>query len=85
MPAAPLKPVKDVVNKGAKPAEGYGESKLLTYLPGDNSGGTTDSRPAGSKAEKIPDSVDETLPPGQPVRKSMTAAEDLEVVAGSRD
>ena len=76
-PAAPLKQVKDVVNKGAKSAEGM-EKVGADVVPGSNSGGTTDSRSAGSKAESVPASV----VPGSNTRKEETeAAEDLEVVA----
>ena len=54
-PDAPLKPVRDVVNKGAKPADSM--EKVSKEPP---AGGTTDSRSAGSSAEKV------TLkPPGQ--------------------
>ncbi len=76
-PAAPLKQVKDVVNKGAKGADGM-EKVSANVVPGDNSGGTTDSRPAGSKAESVPSSV----VPGSNTRKEEAEAdEDLEVVA----
>ena len=76
-PAAPLKQVKDVVNKGAKGADGM-EKVGADVVPGSNSGGTTDSRSAGSKAESVPSSV----VPGSNTRKEETeAAEDLEVVA----
>ena len=76
-PAAPLKQVKDVVNKGAKSAEGM-EKVGADVVPGSNSGGTTDSRSAGSKAESVPSSV----VPGSNTRKEEAEAdEDLEVVA----
>ena len=76
-PAAPLKQVKDVVNKGAKGADGM-EKVGADVVPGSNSGGTTDSRSAGSKAESVPASV----VPGSNTRKEEAeAAEDLEVVA----
>ncbi len=76
-PAAPLKQVKDVVNKGAKGADGM-EKVSADVVPGSNSGGTTDSRSAGSKAESVPSSV----VPGSNTRKEEAEAdEDLEVVA----
>ena len=76
-PAAPLKQVKDVVNKGAKGADGM-EKVGADVVPGSNSGGTTDSRSAGSKAESVPSSV----VPGSNTRKEEAEAdEDLEVVA----
>ena len=52
---APLKQVKDVVNKGAKPAEGM--EKVKVDPP---AGGSTDSRPAASKPESV-----KVKPPGQ--------------------
>ena len=76
-PAAPLKQVKDVVNKGAKSAEGM-EKVSADVVPGDNSGGTTDSRSAGSKAESVPASV---VPGQKTTKEEAEAAEDLEVVA----
>ena len=64
--STPLKQVKDVVNKGAKPAEGM--EKLDNEPP---TGGTTDARPAkGEKADKVT-----TKPPGQ------TANEEAEIEA----
>lgn len=76
-PAAPLKQVKDVVNKGAKGADGM-EKVSADVVPGDNSGGTTDSRSAGSKAESVPASV---VPGQKTTKEEAEAAEDLEVVA----
>ena len=78
-PAAPLKQVKDVVNKGAKSAEGM-EKVSADVVPGDNSGGTTDSRSAGSKAESVPASV-LNFDSGATRKEEAEAAEDLEVVA----
>jgi hypothetical protein len=54
--AAPLKQVKDVVNKGAKSAEGM-EKVPASVVPGSNAGGTTDAHSSGSKAESVPASV----------------------------
>jgi len=68
-PAAPLKPVKDVVNKGAKPAEGM--EKVKGEPP---SGGTTDAHPAhGEKMDHLDHST-----PGQ---SSKTRKEEAEVEA----
>ena len=75
-PGAPLKPVKDVVNKGAKPAEGM-ESVPASVVPGSNAGGTTDAHPAGSSAESVPASV----VPGQTQKEETEAEEGVEVVA----
>lgn len=62
----PLKPVKDVVNKGAKPADSM--EKVSLEPP---SGGTTDSRSAGSQAEKV------TLkPPGQTTKEEAEMDEE---------
>ena len=55
MPAAPLKQVKDVVNKGAKSADGMEKMADKSDIPAGD--GTTDSRSAGSKAESVPSSV----------------------------
>lgn len=66
--AAPLKQVKDVVNKGAKSAEGMEKMADKSDIPAGE--GTTDSRSAGSKAESVPASV----VPGQ-----KTAKEEAEV------
>ena len=74
--ATPLKQVKDVVNKGAGSADPMKEIVGKSAIPGE--GGTTDSRSAGSKAEKVPASV----VPGQKTTKEETEAEEeLEVVA----
>lgn len=73
-PAAPLKPVKDVVNKGAKSAEGM--EKVDGEPP---AGGTTDAHPAkGEKAEKVKHST-----PGQSSthKEETEASEEAEVVA----
>ena len=73
--AAPLKQVKDVVNKGSAAADGM-EKVDAKVLPGD--GGTTDARSAGSSAEKVPSSV----VPGQKTQKEEAEVEEeLEVVA----
>ena len=70
-PAAPLKQVKDVVNKGAASADGM-EKVDAKVVPGGNAGGTTDSRSAGSKAEKVPASV----VPGQKTSMEETEVEE---------
>jgi len=69
--AAPLSQVKDVVNKGAGSADGMEKMADAKVVPGSNSGGTTDSRSAASKAESVPSSV----VPGQ----KKTKKEDVEV------
>ena len=69
--AAPLSQVKDVVNKGAGSADGMEKMADSKVVPGSNSGGTTDSRSAASKAESVPSSV----VPGQ----KKTKKEDVEV------
>ena len=66
-PAAPLKPVSDVVNKGAKAADSM--EKVKGEPP---AGGTTDSKSAGSQPEKLSHST-----PGQ----SKTHKEEAEVEA----
>ena len=66
-PAAPLKPVKDVVNKGAKPAEGM--EKVKGEPP---SGGTTDAHPA--HGEKM-DHLDQKTP-GQTRKEETEVAEE---------
>ena len=66
--STPLKQVKDVVNKGAKPAEGM-EKVDAKVVPGSNAGGTTDAHPAGSQAEKVPASV----VPGQTRKEEIEA------------
>jgi len=71
--SAPLKQVKDVVNKGAASADGMKEIVGKSAIPSGE--GTTDARSAGSKAEKVPASV----VPGQ-TRKEEIEAEG-EVVA----
>ena len=73
--AAPLKQVKDVVNKGAGSADPKKEIVGKSAIPGE--GGTTDSRSAGSQAEKVPASV----VPGQTRKEEAEADEELEVVA----
>ena len=70
-PAAPLKPVKDVVNKGAKPSEGM--EKVKGEPP---SGGTTDAHSSGSKPEKLDHST-----PGQSKTHKEEAETSEEVVA----
>lgn len=67
---ATLKQVRDVVNKGSKPAETM-EKVPASVVPGSNSGGTTDAHPSGSKAERVPASV----VPGQ-TRKEETEIDD---------
>jgi len=74
--AAPLKQVKDVVNKGAKPADGM-EKVDASVVPGGNAGGTTDSRSAGSKAESVPSSV----VPGSNTKKEEVEAEAEEIIS----
>lgn len=69
--AAPLSQVKDVVNKGAGSADGMEKMADSKVVPGSNSGGTTDSRSAASKAESVPSSV----VPGQ----KKTKKEEVEV------
>ena len=71
--SAPLKQVKDVVNKGASSADGMKEIVGKSAIPSGE--GTTDAHPAGSQAEKVPASV----VPGQ-TRKEETETEG-EVVA----
>jgi hypothetical protein len=73
--AAPLKQVKDVVNKGAAAADGM-EKVDAKVVPGGNAGGTTDSRSAGSSAEKVPASV----VPGS-TRKEETEVESEEIIS----
>ena len=70
-PSAPLKQVKDVVNKGAKSAEGM-EKVDAKVVPASNAGGTTDARSAGSQAEKVPASV----VPGQTRKEEIEAEGD---------
>ena len=73
-PAAPLKPVSDVVNKGAKSADAM--EKVDGQPP---AGGTTDAHPAkGDKAEKVKHST-----PGQSSthKEETEASEEAEVVA----
>lgn len=70
-PGAPLKKVEDVVNKGAKPADGM--EKVSAEPP---QGGSTDARSAGSSAEKVT-----TKPPGQTHKEETEEDESLEVVA----
>ena len=70
-PAAPLKPVKDVVNKGAKPSESM--EKVKGEPP---SGGTTDAHSAGSQPEKLDHST-----PGQSKTHKEEAETSEEVVA----
>ena len=53
--SAPLKQVKDVVNKGAASADGMKEIVGKSAIPSGE--GTTDARSAGSQAEKVPASV----------------------------
>ena len=74
--ATPLKQVKDVVNKGASSADGM-EKVEANVVPASNAGGTTDSRPAGSSAEKVPASV----VPGGNTTKEEVETEDAEVVS----
>ena len=74
--AAPLKQVKDVVNKGAGSADPMKEIVGKSAIPGE--GGTTDSRSAGSKAEKVPASV---VPGQKTTKEEAEADEELEVVA----
>ena len=71
--SAPLKQVKDVVNKGAKAAEPMKEIVGKSAIPSDE--GTTDSRPAGSKAESVPSSV----VPGQKTTKEEAEVEAEEI------
>ena len=75
--AAPLSPVKDVVNKGAGSADGMEKMADAKVVPGSNSGGTTDSRSAASKAESVPSSV----VPGQKKTKKEEVEVEGEVVA----
>jgi len=70
-PGAPLKQVKDVVNKGAAGADPMKEIVGKSAIPSGE--GTTDSRSAGSSSESVPSSV----VPGQ----KKTAKEDVEVEA----
>ena len=69
--AAPLKQVRDVVNKGAKGADPMQKMADKSDIPAD--GGNTEGRPAGSKAESVPASV----VPGQ----KKTKKEEVEVEA----
>ena len=75
--AAPLSQVKDVVNKGAGSADGMEKMADAKVVPGSNSGGTTDSRSAASKAESVPSSV----VPGQKKTKKEEVEVEGEVVA----
>ena len=73
---APLKQVKDVVNKGAKGSEPMEKMADKSDIPAGE--GTTDSRSAGSSSEKVPASV----VPGQKTTKEETEAEEeLDVVS----
>jgi len=72
--AAPLKQVKDVVNKGAKGADPMQKMADKSDIPAGE--GTTDSRSAGSKAESVPSSV----VPGSSTKKEEAEVEG-EVVA----
>lgn len=72
--AAPLKQVKDVVNKGAKSAEPMQKAADKSDIPAGE--GTTDSRSAGSSAEKVPASV---------VPGSNTKKEEVEVEAEAEE
>ena len=72
--AAPLKQVKDVVNKGAKGADPMQKMADKSDIPAGD--GTTDSRSAGSKAESVPSSV----VPGSSTKKEEAEVEG-EVVA----
>jgi hypothetical protein len=77
--STPLKQVKDVVNKGAKPADGM-EKVDAKVVPGSNAGGTTDAHPAGSQAEKVPASV----VPGQTRKEEIeTEGEVVEEITSS--
>jgi len=67
--SAPLKPVKDVVNKGAKPADGM--EKVTAEPP---QGGTTDSRSSGEGMEKVDAKV-----PGQSGKYDGKMKEEVEV------
>ena len=73
--AAPLKQVKDVVNKGAAAADPKKEIVGKSAIPSGE--GTTDARSAGSSAEKVPASV----VPGQTRKEETEAEEGVEVVA----
>jgi hypothetical protein len=75
--AAPLSPVKDVVNKGAGSADGMEKMADAKVVPASNSGGTTDARSAASKAESVPSSV----VPGQKKTKKEETEVEGEVVA----
>ena len=75
--AAPLSQVKDVVNKGAGSADGMEKMADAKVVPGSNSGGSTDSRSAASKAESVPSSV----VPGQKKTKKEEVEVEGEVVA----
>jgi hypothetical protein len=75
--AAPLSPVKDVVNKGAGSADGMEKMADAKVVPASNSGGTTDARSAASKAESVPSSV----VPGQKKTKKEEVEVEGEVVA----
>ena len=73
---APLKQVKDVVNKGAKGSDPMEKMADKSDIPAGE--GTTDSRSAGSSSEKVPASV----VPGQKTTKEETEAEEeLDVVS----
>ena len=72
--AAPLKQVKDVVNKGAKSADPMQKAADKSDIPAGE--GTTDSRSAGSSAEKVPASV----VPGSSTKKEEVEAEVEEII-----
>ena len=76
---APLKQVKDVVNKGAKGAEGM-EKVPASVVPGGNAGGSTDSRSASSSSEKVPASV-LNFNSGATRKEEAEVDEDLDVVS----
>jgi len=74
--SAPLKQVKDVVNKGAKPSDPMQKMADKSDIPAGE--GTTDARPAkGDKAESVPSSV----VPGQ----KKVAKEESEVEAEAEE
>ena len=77
--AAPLKAVKDVVNKGAKGADPMQKMADKSDIPAGE--GSTDSRSAGSQAEKVPASV----VPGQTRKEETEAEEGAEVVAEAEE
>ena len=74
--AAPLKQVRDVVNKGAKGSDPMQKMADKSDIPAD--GGNTEGRPAGSKAESVPASV---VPGQKKTKKEEVEVESDEIIS----